>query len=66
MRKCLSNGAEILESRPYPFWEGCRIVLARTQSGEYVTWNVDQNGDATSGHYFDSNLAAALADYQHR
>lgn len=30
---------------------------------EYVTWVVDSQGEATWGHYFNEDLAAAASDY---
>ena len=68
--KFLNNGAEILAYKKR--LRGVMIVLARWvrhdgagQREEYVTWAVDDNGDAYWGHYFN-NEDDALVDWEKR
>ncbi len=63
----LNNGAVIVAQTRVSDIE--RIVLATWDRGdgaaEYVTWSVSNDGDAYSGHYFDS-IEAGAADYAER
>jgi hypothetical protein len=48
----LNNGAEIIEQRG-------EVVLARWNSPHpFVTWRVDDEGNAYWGHYFKTELEA--------
>jgi len=64
--KFLNNGAEILAYKKR--LRGVMVVLAKwnsTGKEEYVTWVVDDNGDAYWGHYFN-NEDDALVDWEKR
>ena len=56
------QGAEILDTKPVPNpFDPYFIVLAINHKGEYVTW-LWANGSFHWGHYFGSNVFAALSD----
>ena len=57
----LKNGAEIINMDSI-----AGIVLAKFRGFEYVTWNVDADGNAYWGHYFNDDLNAARIDYADR
>jgi len=57
MNTTLNNGATVIE-------QSGRIVIA-SWHGEYITWEVTDDGDAYWGHYYHT-LAEALHDYQER
>jgi hypothetical protein len=58
MRK-LNNGAVVIEQKG-------DVVLARwDRDGKYVTWKVDNEGNAYWGHYFTA-LSDAVADFNKR
>jgi hypothetical protein len=58
----LPNGARVL-GLAY-IGDGRNIVLASFH-GDYVTWNCDEDGNASRGHYF-SELGKAEVDFQKR
>lgn len=61
--KFLNNGAEILAFKQR--LRGVLVVLAKWKDNEYVTWVVDEKGDAYWGHYFN-NEDDALIDWEKR
>ena len=62
----LNNGARVVVAEPI---EDGFYVLA-IKGNEYVTWFVDSNGDATSGHYHAglglASLSVAVKDLEER
>lgn len=66
--KELANGAMIIAARKKE--DNFAIVLALWTRGrddtEFVTWTVDREGNASSGHYFDENIKAAVDDFLSR
>ncbi len=58
----LNNGASVVASERTSKDGG--VVLALFH-GEYVTWNVSNDGDAYTGHYF-SDIIKATADFSER
>ena len=54
----LHNGASIIAAKN-------GIVLCKWTE-EYVTWAVNENGDAYWGHYFKDDLEAAVRDFIRR
>jgi len=58
MKTHLENGAEILQ-------QAGDVVLCNF-GGEFVTWIVDQRGDAHWGHYFGDNRPAAEDNFKAR
>ena len=66
-RERTSNGARILaqHSTRQP---GVYVVLCDTGEGDYeryVTWWMNEDGECSSGHYYQS-IAKAAADYEER
>lgn len=55
----LKNGSVVIKR------EG-EIVLAQTDSGEWVTWCTDSEGNAFWGHYFREDFLAAVVDFSKR
>jgi hypothetical protein len=58
----LKNGSTLLA------WKdvcGYVVVLALNEKNEYVTWDLDADGNTTSGHYF-GDLLNAVEDYKTR
>lgn len=63
----LKNGATVLQVRADG--HGGEVVLALYSGSEFVTWVASYGPDSPEtfwGHYFDSDLPAALADFQDR
>lgn len=56
----LPNGATVIAYKVTEF--GKCIVLALFRSGEYVTWVVDEAGNAFWGHYFAPDRFFAAVD----
>lgn len=54
----LKNGATVIERQN-------DIVLAKWY-GEYVTWAIDPSGDTYWGHYHNTDLEAAVQDFNQR
>jgi len=50
--KTLKNGALVIE-------RSGRVVLAQWKGSEFVTWNIDSDGNAYWGHYFKDITSAA-------
>lgn len=62
----LANGATVLQAAPAKLHRGGTAFLALWRD-EFATWIGREDGtDTTWGHYFDGNLAAALADFTER
>lgn len=59
MRKTLKNGAKVLCYRED---RSGSIVLAENSMGDFVTWLVDDDGNAYHGHYFE-NYKEAMTDF---
>lgn len=59
----LSPGGKLKNGAIAIAWEWCEpeggYVLA-IQSGAYVTWHIDHEGNTTSGHYFNTLRRAYL------
>lgn len=60
----LPNGAMVLRWR----WdrEGHHQVVLCIFNHEYVTWKVDSAGAAYWGHYYQTDLEAAVQDFKTR
>lgn len=66
--KTLNNGAKVLASRTLPDGSGRRVVLCRNPVSDvlpWVTWKVDKEGNAESGHYWRTREVAER-DYAER
>lgn len=65
----LRNGALVLAVKPYAgaMPDTGIVVLALANQREFVTWVCYPDGsEAYWGHYFNTDIAAALRDYEAR
>jgi hypothetical protein len=60
----LKNGATVLQVKPDG--RGGEIVLGFYHGSEFVTWVHTEEGGTFWGHYHDTDLPAALADFDAR
>ena len=63
--KAKLQGATILEHKATDYDADHRVVLAKNDRNEYVTW-VYANDGFHHGHYFNQDIATAAADYSER
>ena len=60
--KAKLQGVTLLEHKATNYDEDHRVVLAKTQNGEYVTW-IYANDGFHNGHYYNQDIAQASSDY---
>jgi hypothetical protein len=64
MVRMLKNGAKVLKS----FWDrpnGSIVLCSWKDDAEFVTWRIDDEGNAFLGHYFET-YGEAFRDFMDR